>query len=64
MQEGKEAKRRNRIRRGLYPDTENLYNADRVGAYNIMRKYCSVSGAKFNMPKRSKSMEGGTTDEE
>ena len=32
-------------KRGLYRDTDKVYNADAVGAYNnILRKYLKVSG--------------------
>jgi len=34
-----------RKERGLYRDGNRTYNAD-VGAYNILRKYHSVSGVK------------------
>ena len=40
----------NRVRRGLYVEGRQLYNADAVGAYNILRKYCAVSGAVIIMP--------------
>ena len=33
------ANRKNRRHRGLYKVGKNIYNADTVGAYNIMRKY-------------------------
>ena len=36
----------NRKERGLYRDGNRVYNADAVGAYNILRKYHSVSGVK------------------
>ena len=36
----------NRKQRGLYRDGSGTYNADAVGAYNILRKYLSVSGEK------------------
>ena len=36
----------NRKQRGLYRDRKRKYNADAVGAYNILRKYLSVSGEK------------------
>ena len=36
----------NRKERGLYRDGNRTYNADAVGAYNILRKYHSVSGVK------------------
>ncbi len=41
----------NRKERGLYRDWKRRrYNADAVGAYNILRKYLSVSGEKENCP--------------
>ena len=36
----------NRKERGLYRDGNRVYNADAVGAYNILRKYHSVYGVK------------------
>ena len=36
----------NRKERGLYRDGNRTYNADAVGAYNILRKYHSVCGVK------------------
>ncbi|URW87777.1 RNA-guided endonuclease TnpB family protein [Blautia wexlerae] len=36
----------NRKERGSYRDGNRVYNADAVGAYNILRKYHSVSGIK------------------
>ena len=36
----------NRKQRGLYRDGSGAYNADAVGAYNILRKYLSVTGEK------------------
>ena len=44
------AAKSNRVRRGLYVEGRQLYNADAVGAYNILRKYCAVSGAVIIMP--------------
>ena len=38
------AKKCNRTSRGLYKDQLSVYNADAVGAFNILRKYLSVSG--------------------
>lgn len=35
----KYAEKRNRRNRGLYKDGDEIYNADAVGAYNILRKY-------------------------
>lgn len=40
----------NRIKRGLYVEGRQLYNADVVGAYNILRKYCAGSGTVIIMP--------------
>ena len=40
----KYAERHNRIERGLYTEEKQAYNADAVGAYNILRKYCITSG--------------------
>ncbi|URW85706.1 transposase [Blautia wexlerae] len=40
----------NRKERGSYRDGNRVYNADAVGAYNILRKYHSVSGIKENCP--------------
>ena len=37
-------KKCNRTNRGLYKDQLSVYNADAVGAFNILRKYLSVSG--------------------
>ena len=31
-------------KRGLYRDNTETYNADAVGAFNILRKYLSVTG--------------------
>lgn len=36
------AKKSNRTKRGLYKDNGNIWNADAVGAYNILRKYRGV----------------------
>lgn len=38
------AARRNRCMRGLYKDHGVIFQADAVGAYNILRKYFTVSG--------------------
>ena len=40
------AKKCNRTSRGLYKDQLSVYNADAVGAYNIMRKYFAGCGKK------------------
>ena len=34
----------NRKKRGLYREEDKIYNADAVGAYNILRKYLKISG--------------------
>lgn len=44
------ATKSNRVRRGLYVEGKQLYNADAVGAYNILRKYCAVSDTVIIMP--------------
>lgn len=44
------AKKHNRISRGLYKDDNMVYNADAVGAYNILRKYSKVAGYEIFMP--------------
>lgn len=41
--------KRNRKKRGLYVVGEEVFNADAVGAYNIMRKYFAVSGIETEM---------------
>ena len=38
------AEKRNRKKRGIYIVDTVIYNADAVGAFNILRKYLSVSG--------------------
>lgn len=44
--ERKYANKSNRVQRGLYVSERNIYNADAVGAYNILRKYCDEHGIK------------------
>ena len=44
------AKKANRRHRGLYKDGGCVWNADAVGAFNILRKYHAVSGRRFDMP--------------
>ncbi|MBQ6489327.1 MAG: transposase, partial [Solobacterium sp.] len=34
-----EAVKGNRIKRGLYQEGQDIYNADALGAYNILKKY-------------------------
>lgn len=44
------AEKRNRKKRGIYIVENVIYNADAVGAYNILRKYHAVSGKEIDMP--------------
>ena len=44
------AEKSNRKERGLYITKGEIFNADAVGAYNIMKKYFAVSGIKKEMP--------------
>ncbi|MDO4488290.1 MAG: transposase [Eubacteriales bacterium] len=52
---GENAQKKNRVERGLYSEGGNVWNADAVGAYNILRKYkgsTDVSEAKtLSSPK-------------
>ena len=43
------ATKKNRKKRGLYVIEGKSFNADAVGAYNIMRKYFAVSGIDGNV---------------
>ena len=43
------AEKSNRKERGLYITKGEIFNADAVGAYNIMKKYFAVSGIKKEM---------------
>ena len=43
-------KKTNRIKRGLYKDSNIIYNSDSVGAYNIMRIYRKEKGIDITMP--------------
>ncbi len=43
------AHKSNRTARGLYADAGRVFNADAVGAYNILRKYCAISGTDISM---------------
>lgn len=43
------AEKVNRKERGLYVSDKKVFNADAVGAFNIMRKYFAVSGIKKEM---------------
>ncbi len=40
----------NRIHRGLYKNKKNVYHADAVGAFNIMRKYFALTGIEQKLP--------------
>lgn len=44
------AQKENRRKRGLYKSGKSVYNADAVGAYNILRKYMAECGQKTNLP--------------
>ena len=41
---------KNRKKRCIYIVDTVIYNADAVGAYNILRKYHAVSGEEIDMP--------------
>lgn len=43
------AKKSNRIKRGLYRDGDNSWNADIVGAYNILRLYLQEENRVINL---------------
>jgi putative transposase len=45
------ANKSNRVYRGLFKEYSNAYNADIVGAYNIMRIYRQNNNDNFLMPK-------------
>lgn len=44
------AEKRKRVKRGLYRDSRHAFNADAVGAYNILRKYYACAGIEKVMP--------------
>lgn len=44
------AEKKNRRKRGIYAAGAVIYNADAVGAYNILRKYNAVSGKEIQLP--------------
>ena len=44
------AEKKNRKKRCIYIVDTVIYNADAVGAYNILRKYHAVSGEEIDMP--------------
>ena len=49
------ANKKRRVKRGLMECNNNIYNADSVGAYNIMRVYGQISGNQFEIPLRGLS---------
>ena len=49
------ANKRNRKKRGLYKVDSKIYNADSVGAYNIMRIYRKNKNVDFEMPLKGLS---------
>ena len=44
------AGKKNRFKRGLYRDGDALYNADGVGAYNILKKYLVKNKLPCDIP--------------
>ena len=44
------ARKADRRHRGLYVSRKKIWNADAVGAFNILRKYMSVTGRTGRMP--------------
>ena len=51
----KYAKRKNRIKRGLFRDERDVFNADAVGAYNILRKYLAENEIEISLPVKGLS---------
>ena len=51
----KYAKRKNRIKRGLFRDGRDVFNADAVGAYNILRKYLAENEIEISLPVKGLS---------
>ena len=49
------ANKASRVYRGLFKDEGNVYNADIIGAYNIMRTYKQNKNEDFLMPKKALS---------
>ena len=41
----------NRKQRGLYIDNDKIFNADAVGAYNIIRLYAKENSKQIALPK-------------
>ncbi len=48
-------KKSKRVKRGLYKDDKVIYNADSVGAYNILRVYKQESGMNISTPLKGLS---------
>lgn len=48
-------KKSKRVKRGLYRDGKVIYNADSVGAYNILRLYKQKSGMNISTPLKGLS---------
>lgn len=48
-------KKSKRVERGLYKDDKVIYNADSVGAYNILRLYKQESGMNISTPLKGLS---------
>ena len=48
-------KKSKRVKRGLYKDGNIIYNADSVGAYNILRLYKQESGMNISTPLKGLS---------
>ena len=46
------AVKKNRINRGLYKEGGDVFNADAVGAYNILRKYLAENEKEIVIPVR------------
>lgn len=49
------AKKKYRVKRGLMKCQNYIFNADSVGAYNIMRVYRQISGNQFDAPLKGLS---------
>ena len=45
-----EAEKENRVERGLYREGNEVYSADALGAYNILRKYLDENGKTADIP--------------
>ena len=44
------AEKAKRVTRGLYKDGNDVFNADAVGAYNILRKYLAENEKEIILP--------------